>query len=301
AKGYGPKRLHGGAKLNHSTAGMDVVSGRAIQFGERHGWNSHAPGGRRFKKRLAHHLGRSGDGNLIEVFVQGADQYRLPETLDGLPGLSVAFEPAKERLTLIGRSSGSEHSHGATDGQLVAKAQTLRPEECQRGMQRRRQRRRCDDGCASSGLEERQLLIPANLVLNARAAIEIEQVGAAAKQYMLAIIDNFASTGMLIRGRAPTEIGAAFKQRDAKTGFCQNASSGQASQPASGDSDCGRICRIRMDRIRIDRIRMHRGRHQCRRFRIPFPRTVSFSGTVNRTRSPKTSYWFAAIFSSKRR
>ena len=83
-KRHCPKRLHAGAKLDLSTTSANVVSGGAVQVGERHGWNSHAPGSRRFKKRLAHHLRRVGNRNLIEIFVQGADQNRLPETLDGL-------------------------------------------------------------------------------------------------------------------------------------------------------------------------------------------------------------------------
>ena len=70
---------------------------------------------------------------------------------------------------LIRRSGRSEHRHGSADGHLVAKAQTVRPKKCRRGVQWSRQGRRADHGCAPSGLEERQLLIPANLVLNARA------------------------------------------------------------------------------------------------------------------------------------
>ena len=79
--------------------------------------------------------------------------------------------------------------------------------------------------------------IPANFVLNSGAAIEIEQVGAAAEQHMLAIVDNFAGAGMLIRRGAAAEIRAAFKQSHAKTSFGQGASSGEAGQPASGYGD----------------------------------------------------------------
>ena len=58
---------------------------------------------------------------------------------------------------------------------------------------------------------------------------------------MLAIVDNFAGAGMLIRRGAPAEIRAALKKRHAKPGFRQGASSGEAGQPASGDGDCRRI------------------------------------------------------------
>src|SRR5208283_5883975 len=98
------KRLHAGAKLNLAATGAEVVPGSAVEVGERHGRNSHAPGSGRFKKRLAHHLRSIGDRNLVEVFVQGADQDCLPEAFDGWPGLSVAFEPVEECLTPILRS-----------------------------------------------------------------------------------------------------------------------------------------------------------------------------------------------------
>src|SRR5208282_3883845 len=124
-----------------------------------------------------------------------------------------------------------------------------------------------------------------------RTAVEIEQVGTAPEQHMLAIVDNFAGAGVLIRGGAPAQVGTALKQRHAKSGFRQGAASGEAGQPAAGDRDCRRLLRIRIGERR----------HHSRRFSIPFPRTVSFSRTVNRARSRKTSYWFAAIFSSKRR
>src|SRR6266478_6712430 len=225
------------------------------------------------------------DGNLIKILVQGADEDCLPEALDGLRGLSVSFEPVEERLPSILRNGRSKRHHGAADSHLVAKTQTVHPEKCQSSMQGSGERRRRNHGSASSRLEERQLLIPANFVLNSRATIKIEQVGTAAEQHVLAIVDNFTGAGMLIRRGATAEIRAALKQRHAKTGFGQGASRGEAGQPASGYGHCRRMCRMRMGRISLDR-----GRHHTRRFRIPFPRTVSFSRTVNRTRSPKTSY-----------
>src|ERR1700687_854245 len=104
-------------------------------------------------------------------------------------------------------------------------------------MQRSRQRCRGDHGRAASRLEECQLLIPANFFLNSGAPIEIEQVGAAAEQHMLAIVNNFAGTGMLIRRRAPAEIRATLKEGHAKPGFGEGASGREARQPASSDSD----------------------------------------------------------------
>ena len=145
--------------------------------------------------------------------------------------------------------------------------------------------------CAPSGLEKRQFVIPANFVLDSRAAVKIEQVRAAAEQHMLAVINSLPGAGMLIGRCAPTEIGSAFKERDAKPSISQGASGGKARESASGDGDGRWLCRISMGRCG----------HQTRRFRIPFASTVSFSRVVRLTRSVKTSYWFAAIFSSRRR
>ena len=78
-------------------------------------------------------------------------------------------------------------------------------------MERSGQGRWSDFGGAAPGLEKCQLLIPANLVFNSCAAIEIEQVGAASEQYVLAIIDNFAGAGMLIRRSATAKIGTPLK------------------------------------------------------------------------------------------
>src|SRR5277367_1217774 len=108
---------------------------------------------------------------------------------------------------------------------------------------------------------------------------------------MLAVVNDLSGAGVLIGRCAPTEIGAAFKERDAKPGIGQSASSSKARESASGDGDGRRLCRINMGQCG----------HQTRRFRIPFAITVSFSRVVKLTRSVNTSYWLAAIFSSRRR
>ncbi len=197
----------------------------------------------------------------------------------------MALQPVDTRLIPIRWNGWSQRHHGAADAQLVGETQTVSPKKCQPGMQRSRQGRRRNHRCASSRLEECQSLIPANLVLYSRAPVEIDQVRAAAQQHMLAVVDHLSGSGMLIRRCAPAKIRPAFEERHAKSRFRQGAARGQASQSASGYGDCRRMWGIGHNR----------------RFTVPFPRTVSFSGMVNRTRSLNTSYWFAAIFSSRRR
>src|SRR5450755_1348227 len=111
-------------------------------------------------------------------------------------------------------------------------------------MQRRGQRRWADYRGTSSGLKKRQLLIPANLVLDTSAAIKIQQVGTTPQQHVLAIVDNLPGARMLIRRSAAPKIRTALKQRHAETSFGESASSGQTSQSAPGNRDCRGMCRI---------------------------------------------------------
>ena len=87
--------------MNLAAAGSNVVSGVIVEISQRNAWNAHVP---RFGRlhRLAHDLRRVGDGNQVEVFAQGADQDRLPETLDGVLRLVVAMQPVLKRLARIG-------------------------------------------------------------------------------------------------------------------------------------------------------------------------------------------------------
>jgi hypothetical protein len=56
---------------------------------------------------------------------------------------------------------------------------------------------------------------------------------------MLAIVDDFAGAGMLIRRGASTEVWTFLKQRYAKTGLGERTPCGETSQSATCDCDCG--------------------------------------------------------------
>jgi len=144
-----------------------------------------------------------------------------------LRGLSVVLKPLEERLAAILRRRRSERHQGAANGQLVAESQTVRAKKCGSSVERSGEGGRSNLRCASSRFKERQVLIPANLVLDSRTAIEIEQIGAAAEQHMLAIIDYLAGAGMLIRRGPSAKIRTALKERYAKASLCQGAPGGE--------------------------------------------------------------------------
>ena len=59
--------------------------------------------------------------------------------------------------------------------------------------------RRASASTTSAGKDECDLVVPANLLLDAEAAIEIDQVGAAAEQHVLAVVHHFARAGQFVR------------------------------------------------------------------------------------------------------
>ena len=69
-------------------------------------------------------------------------------------------------------------------------------------MQRSRKGRRFHHGGAAARLDERHLVVPADLVGDSDAVIELHQVCAKAKEDVLAVVNDFARA-RLFPGRGP--------------------------------------------------------------------------------------------------
>src|SRR6185312_9221356 len=100
-------------------------------------------------------------------------------------------------------------------------------------MQGRRQGARTNFRSPPPRLDENQPVKPLNLFRGADSLIEIEQIGAAAQQHMLAVIDRLSRSGMFIRRSAAADVGPALKQRHMKTGISQSAGSREPCDPAA--------------------------------------------------------------------
>ncbi len=124
------------------------------------------------------------------------------------------------------------------------------------------------------------------LSLDSDALVELNQVGAATQQNVLAVIYDFAGAGMLVGRRTSAKVGTLFEKSDSQTAFSQRATCGQSCQAAPYHCNFGRLC-------------PGLG-HQARRFSKPFPRMKTFSRTVRLIFLLKTSYLRSAIFSSRR-
>src|SRR4051794_33736204 len=105
-------------------------------------------------------------------------------------------------------------------------------------MERRGERAGFEDGCASAGLNVCETVVPTDLAFDSEAAVEIAEIGAAAEENVLAVVDDLAGAGMFIGGGASAEIGTLFEQRDAESGVGERAASGESGESAADNGDC---------------------------------------------------------------
>ena len=143
--------------------------------------------------------------------------------------------PVQEGSAGVRLRGQCERRDGAGDGELVSCGEKRKAQERWRGVQRGGQRRSAHSRGAAAGLDERHLVVPADFVLDADAPVELDQIGADAKEYVLAVVDDFAGAGMLVGRSAAAEIRAAFKQGDAKARIGEGAGGGQSGEAAAGD------------------------------------------------------------------
>jgi hypothetical protein len=81
-----------------------------------------------------------------------------------------------------------------------------------------------------------------NLLIYTDSLVEADEVGAAAEEDMLAVIDDFVNAGMKVRRGATAKITAALDELHAITGLRERASGGHACYTAADDGDgagCG--------------------------------------------------------------
>jgi len=97
---------------------------------------------------------------------------------------------------------------------------------------------------AAAGLDESHVFVPADLVGDTDAVVELNEVGADAEQDVLAVVDDFAGAGMLVGGGASPEVGAAFEESDAEAGVGEGAGSCESGEAAAGDG-YGGLLRVR--------------------------------------------------------
>src|SRR3569833_2691774 len=93
--------------------------------------------------------------------------------------------------------------------------------------------RRIQGGATPARLDERELLVPLDLVLNTEALVEVDQVRAATEQYVLAVVHDFTRCRMFVRRSSTAKIRLALEECDFVPGICQRAPRGKTKKSAA--------------------------------------------------------------------
>ena len=72
---------------------------------------------------------------------------------------------------------------------------------------------------------------------DADAAIEADEIGAAAEEHMLAVVDDLVDAGMQIRTGTAAQVAAALEQLHAQARLGQSASRAHAGHASADDSN----------------------------------------------------------------
>ncbi len=76
-----------------------------------------------------------------------------------------------------------------------------------------------------------------DFVFDADAAVEADEIGAAAEEDVLAVVDDFVDAGMQVGGGAAAEVAAALDELHAIAGFGEGAGGAHAGYAAADDGD----------------------------------------------------------------
>ncbi len=82
---------------------------------------------------------------------------------------------------------------------------------------------------------------PVNLFVDADALVEADQIGAAAEEDVLAVVDDLVDAGMQVGAGAAAEVASLLDEMYLKSAPCNGAGGGHAGY-ASADDDHGFFC-----------------------------------------------------------
>ena len=80
-----------------------------------------------------------------------------------------------------------------------------------------------------------------NLLFDADAAIERQQIRTAPEENMLTVVDHFVDAGMQVGGGRPAEVAAAFDKLHAIAGFREGAGCAHTRNAAADNGDGARV------------------------------------------------------------
>jgi len=229
------------AKADLPTPRLQQARRRRVKIAQRNGRNPQPRAQRRLQKQLPKHLRRKLQRTVRKAIVQGAKHHRLPKMLHRHRSLLRPLQPPVQPNLIVPFGSREKLRHPTRDGRLIGKPKHRRTKKGIREMQRRRQSIRAEHAPPPTLLQKHKFVIPAHLIGNARLRQQIDQIGAATQQHMLAI-HHLMQRRMLIRRSPPTHIRLSFQQFDVESSARQSAGSRKASNPSA--HNCHRRCYV---------------------------------------------------------
>lgn len=76
-----------------------------------------------------------------------------------------------------------------------------------------------------------------NFAFDADALVEADEIGAAAEEDMLAVVDDLIDSGMEVRAGAPAEVASSFDEIHRESAVCKRAGGAEAGYTGTDDGD----------------------------------------------------------------
>jgi hypothetical protein len=147
--------------------------------------------------------------------------------------------PLEKRFSGVVLGGQSEGGDGAGDCDFVFDRKEWKAQKGWSGVERRGERGCLHHAGAAAGLDEGHVVIPADFIFDANAAIELDEIGANTKKHVLAVVDDFSGAGMFVGRGASPEIRASLEECDLQAGIGEGASGGETSETSAGDGNRG--------------------------------------------------------------
>jgi hypothetical protein len=176
------------------------------------------------------------DIHLIEPLVQGRDQHRRPEKVDGAEALAVSQQPVGKRLARSLVVSPGQAGQAIRHKKLVARTQEVGTQEAAGQMKRGWSGAGPEPRDPPLGTQEDHRRLATEHRIDSDPPAEVSQVGATGHTHVLAVVDQLAGHRVVKGAGAPSQPRPAFQQGDPQTAIDQ-ARRGRQARQAPADND----------------------------------------------------------------
>ena len=156
---------------------------RAIEGAKRHVWDSHFVRSAAAEKTQPEYLESMDGRHLVQVFVDGADQNRCPEALDGAFRLTLLDQPVHhgDLVEILARGAFAlQRQQRTAERELVSKTQASHLEERTGEVERAREATGLQYRHAATRFDEEEFFVEGDVVGDVEPFVKIDKVDAAA-------------------------------------------------------------------------------------------------------------------------